>query len=127
VERQEARSTVADETTNGAASPGRAAGRDTIASVKRTFAWLAGLAGLAALGRMLARRMRQSEKVAEHPAEAAAADPVEELRGKLAEQRQSKPEVEPAPVAETLEERRARVHTKAREAIDAMHDEGPAA
>jgi hypothetical protein len=95
--------------------------------VKRTFAWLVGLASLAALGRMLARRKRRSEKVEEHTAEAAAADPVEKLRGKLAEQRQSKPEVEPAPVVETLEERRSRVHTKAREAIDAMHDEGPAA
>jgi hypothetical protein len=111
---------------NDAASPARAAGRDTIASVKRTFAWLAGLAGLAALGRMLARRKRSPEKVAEHP-EAATADPAEELRDKLAEQRQAEPAVEPPPVSETLEERRARVHTKAREAIDSMHDEGPAA
>jgi hypothetical protein len=94
--------------------------------VKRTFAWLAGLAGLAALGRMLARRKRSPEAVAEHPG-ATTADPAEELRGKLAEQRQAKPEVEPAPLSETLEERRARVHAKAREAIDSMHDEGPAA
>lgn len=93
--------------------------------MKRTLAWLAGLAGIAALGRILARRKLSSEKLAEHPAVAATADPAEELRRKLADQRQ--PEAEPAPVAETLAERRARVHAKAREAIDAMHDDGPAA
>jgi hypothetical protein len=110
-----------------AAPPCRTAGRDTIAFVKRTLAWLAGFAGIAALGRLLARRRHPPELIAEAPAAAAAADPAEELRRKLADQRQPEPETEPAPVAETLEERRARVHAKAREAIDAMHDDGPAA
>ena len=55
-----------------------------------------------------------------------AADPAEELRRKLAAARQPEAPTEPEAV-ETLEERRARVHAKAREAMDAMNDEGPAA
>jgi hypothetical protein len=94
--------------------------------VKRALAWLAGIVGIAALGRMLARRGQPAESIAEHPA-AAADDPAEELRRKLDEQRQPQPEVEVVPVEETLEERRARVHAKAREAIDAMGDDGSAA
>lgn len=61
------------------------------------------------------------------PRQPPAADPAEELRLKLAEQRRPEPAVEPAQVDETLEERRARVHAKAREAIEEMHDDGPAA
>jgi hypothetical protein len=95
--------------------------------VKRALAWLAGVAGIAALGRVLARRKLSVESVASHPAASAAADPAEELRRKLAAQREPEPEAGPAPAVETLEERRARVHAKAREAIDAMHDDGPAA
>jgi hypothetical protein len=111
--------------------PGRAAGRGTIASVKRTLAWLAGFAGIAALGRMLARRRHASETIAEAPAATVADDPAEELRRRLADQRQPEPEAASAPVAEmledeTLDERRARVHAKAREAIDTMHDDEPA-
>jgi hypothetical protein len=93
--------------------------------VKRTLAWLAGIAGIAALGRMLARRRHPTEMIAEAPAVAAADDPAAELRRKLSDQRQPEPEAEPAPVPETLEERRARVHAKAREAIDTMHDDEP--
>jgi len=94
--------------------------------VKRALAWLAGIAGIAALGRMLARRRQPADSIAEHPA-APVDDPAEELRRKLDEQRQPQPEVETVPVGETLEERRARVHAKAREAIDAMGDDGSAA
>jgi hypothetical protein len=56
------------------------------------------------------------------------ADPADELRRKLAEARHSaEPEVEAErdTAAETLEERRARVHAKAQEAIDTMHVEEP--
>lgn len=95
--------------------------------MKRTLAWLAGLVGIAALGRTLARRRQPTESVAEHPPTAATADPAEELRRKLAGQRQPEPEAGAERVAQTLEERRARVHAKAREAIDAMDDDGPAA
>ena len=93
--------------------------------MKRALAWLAGIVGIAALGRMLARRRQPADSIAEHPA--AVDDPAEELRRKLDEQRQPQPEVEPVPVEETLEERRARVHAKAREAIDAMGDDESAA
>ena len=97
--------------------------------MKRTFAWLAGIVGIAALGRWLARRGQPPESAAEPTPDAA--DPAQELRQRLDEQRQQ-PEQneapkEPAAVDETLEERRARVHAKAREAIDVMDDEGPAA
>lgn len=94
--------------------------------MKRALAWLAGIAGIAALGRMLARRRQPAETFVEHPT-AAVDDPAEELRRKLADQRQPEPELEPAAVEETLEERRARVHATAREAIDAMDDDGSAA
>ncbi len=94
--------------------------------MKRALAWLAGIAGIAALGRMLARRRHPAESIAEPPANTAD-DPAEELRRKLADQRRPEPEVEPAAAPETLEERRARVHAKAREAIDAMDDGGSAA
>ena len=95
-------------------------------SVKRGLAWFAGLVGIAALGRWLSRRRHPAESIAKPP-EAAADDPAEELRRKLADARRPEPEVEPVPVEETLEERRARVHAKAREAIDAMGDDGSAA
>jgi hypothetical protein len=98
--------------------------------VTRVLAWFAGLVGIAALGRWLARRShgaaphRQEEPVAAAPA--TDADPAEELRRKLAETREVAPETAPSPPAEpeALEERRARVHAKAREAIDAMADDG---
>jgi hypothetical protein len=94
--------------------------------VKRAFAWFAGIVGIAALGRMLARR-RQSAASSVEPPAATVDDPAAELRRKLANQRQPEPNVEPAPTVETLDERRARVHAKAREAMDAMDDRGPAA
>jgi hypothetical protein len=97
--------------------------------VKRAFASLAGLIGLAALGRWLARRGHPDTSPAGSveataPAESQAADPAEELRRKLADARVA--EQDDAPTAEvpaeTLDERRARVHAKAREAIDSMSD-----
>ena len=94
--------------------------------MKRALAWLAGIVGIAALGKMLARRKHPAGNTAEHPP-AAVDDPAEELRRRLADQRQPEPEVESEPATETLEERRARVHAKAREAIDAMDDDGTAA
>jgi len=52
-------------------------------------------------------------------------DPAEELRRKLAEARHGEPEsgLGAAPAEETLDERRARVHAKAREALEAMADD----
>lgn len=115
----------------------RTARRDTIASVKRVLAWLAGLAGIATLGRLLAQRRQAGEATPRQEPEAVdqSVDPAEELRRKLAERRPPEPEIVPEPereresrpVDESLEERRARVHAKAREAIEAMGDEGPAA
>ena len=101
--------------------------------MKRAFASVAGLIGLAALGRWLAKRRHPVASPAEPveataPAEAQAADPAEELRRKLADARVAEPDVAPAPEApeETLDERRARVHAKAREAIDSMGGDSPA-
>ena len=104
--------------------------------MKRALAWLAGLAGIATLGRLLARRqhgdMVELEPLSP-PLGDAGADPAAKLRRKLAEQRPgsvaSEPSVDPdsVPAVESLAERRARVHAKAREAIEAMDDDGPAA
>ena len=103
--------------------------------MKRSLAWLAGIVGIAALGRMLSKRKASAAPVEQPapPAPAAdeitldpAADPAEELRRKLADARQPELAAEPE-VVETLEERRARVHAKAREAMNSMNDEGPAA
>ena len=98
--------------------------------VKRALTSIAGLVGIAALGRWLSQRRHPAPTVPE-PTEAPADDPAEELRRKLASARQPAPEqetaTEPAAQEETLEERRSRVHAKAREAIDAMGDDGGAA
>ena len=97
--------------------------------MKRAFASVAGVIGLAALGRWFAKRRHPVASPAEPveatpPAEATAADPAEELRRKLADARVAEPEAASAakPPEETLDERRARVHAKAREAIDSMAD-----
>ena len=116
----------------------RAARRDTIACMKRTLAWFAGLVGIAALGRMLSRRRDVADNVVvvdDTPvasvAEEPGVNPAEELRRKLAEQRDTAPvsvqDTEPESAVESLDERRARVHAKAREAMDAMHDDGSVA
>ena len=100
--------------------------------MKRAFASLAGLIGIAALGRWLAKRTHPVTSPVEPveatpPAEATAADPAEELRRKLADARVPESDVAAAlePPDETLDERRARVHAKAREAIDSMASELP--
>ena len=88
--------------------------------MRRLFGWMAGLVGIAALARLLATRHARLEATARAPALPAAPDPAEELRRKLAESREQ-PTGAPAPAATgTIDERRARVHAKAREAVDAM-------
>jgi hypothetical protein len=97
--------------------------------VRRLFGWTAGLVGIAALARILARRQART---ATGPAPAL--DPAEELRRKLDESRgqaasgdagaktagpTATPDA-PAEPTETLDERRARVHAKAQEALEAM-------
>ena len=93
--------------------------------MRRAFTWIAGGLGIAALLRL--RRRPQA-------AEAPAADPAEELRRKLAEARGAGDDrdefdaAEGTPVDEadapklSLEERRARIHAKAQEALGAMGD-----
>ena len=87
--------------------------------MRRVFGWTAGLVSIAALARLLGRRH------APKPAEPAP-DPADDLRRKLRETRATAPpdrEPEVAPPAETIEERRAGVHAKAKKAIDAMRAE----
>ena len=86
------------------------------APMRRAFAWMTGLVGVAALARLLHRRQ------AAQPAETSVEDPAAELREALVRSRE--PET-PAPKAEepaatSLEERRARVHARAQEAIESM-------
>lgn len=113
-----------------------AAGRATIRTMRRILGWIAGLAGIAALGRVLSRRARRHEDLAP-----AGSDPAEELRRRIAATRGSAPfpgagpagsdDLEPFAAATgdaagealgepTLDERRARVHARTREAIEAM-------
>lgn len=99
--------------------------------MRRLIGWTAGLVGIAALARLLAARRDRTEAPAPPPPVSPAGDPAEELRRKLAESRDpDAPAAElPGPPArdESLEERRARVHAKAQEALSAMDDlEGPA-
>ncbi len=97
--------------------------------MRRLFAWTAGLVGIAALARLLARRQAEREAMAPAPPqEATSSDPAEALRQKLSDTRgddDGEPvatqETEGAPT-ESLDERRARVHAKAQEAIDAMQE-----
>lgn len=99
--------------------------------MRRLIGWTAGLVGIAALARLLAARRDRAESPALPPPVAPAQDPAEELRRKLAESREAgAPAAEPTESSErneSLEERRARVHAKAQEALSAMDDlEGPA-
>lgn len=98
--------------------------------MRRLIGWTAGVVGIAALARMLARRRV-------HRAPAAPAPPVDDhadaLRRKLDEARASEaaspsteePELDREAPQESLAERRARVHAKAQEAIDAMQEPLP--
>jgi hypothetical protein len=77
--------------------------------MKKLLAAFVGLIGIAWL-----------RKRAEQPP---AADPADELRAKLAEQRDPEPEPEPEPEGETgaqgdVESRRSEVHDRARQAIE---------
>lgn len=98
--------------------------------MRRLFGWLAGLVGIAALARLLARREQLPPGPTTTPGEP---DPAAELRRKLSETRAEPPAThepgapEPgAPAAdeegESLEDRRARVHAKAMQAIDEMKE-----
>jgi hypothetical protein len=84
--------------------------------MRRLLTWL----GLAAGALVVFRRFRRSKP------EAAAADPAEELKQKLAESRAEEPEPaaaaepEPEPPAAPVDERRRAVHDKARAAMDDM-------
>ena len=94
--------------------------------MRRLIGWTAGVVGIAALARMLARRRRHDAPPP--PAPAPVDDRAEALRRKLDETRaveEPEPEAvaEPAAPQESLEERRARVHAKAQEAIEAMQEE----
>lgn len=87
--------------------------------MRRLVTWLAGIAGVAAL---LRRRSRQRIVTPPNPQRSLPApplaDPAVELRQKLQETRAPDPEPE---ATVSLEERRARIHERAKEAVDLMH------
>jgi hypothetical protein len=98
--------------------------------------WMAGLAGIAALAKLFGARPRTVPALTQGEAEGD--DPAAELRRKLAEARSGAPEAsaqetvtaasaEPparSPEPErSLEERRAEIHARAKDAIDAMRSE----
>ena len=84
--------------------------------MRRLLTWLAGLAGVAALVRFL----RRKETVAPASPVDVAPDPATELRRKLAETREQTVEPPPDDEPAALDERRARVHAQAQDAIDLM-------
>ena len=95
--------------------------------MRKLFGWMAGLAGIAALARIVAARRAHVAAPVPTTIAPPAADPAEALRRKLSEARNDPeaatetPSTTAAPEpTETLEERRARVHAKAHEAMDAM-------
>jgi hypothetical protein len=101
--------------------------------MRRLFGWMAGLAGIAALARLLSARQTRHEPrspVGGPP------DPADALRQKLSATR-AEPTASAAaadaavPVdaspAETFDERRARIHAKAQEAIESMQGLEPPA
>ena len=101
--------------------------------------WMAGLAGIAALAKLFGARPRTVPALTQ--AEPDGDDPAAELRRKLAEARSGAPDAaaqepvtaasadpteRPRPVDEpgrSLEERRAEIHARAQDAIDAMRNE----
>ncbi|MGL6279837.1 MAG: hypothetical protein ACRC50_09810 [Gaiella sp.] len=111
--------------------------------MRKLFAWLAGLASVAALAKILHRRRADGHVEEEHAgAIETDADPAAELRRKLDEVRtggtaaasigDATPPPEAAPssatedeTARSLDERRAAIHAKAQEAIDAMREDAP--
>ena len=94
--------------------------------MRKLVGWIAGLVGIAALARVLARR--RGPRALPPAASATTPDPADELRRKLSETRAAAgadpamtPERASEP-AETLDERRSRVHEKAQQAIQAMQE-----
>ena len=100
--------------------------------MRRGLTWLAGAVGLAALLRHLSRRRAAAAAPPTAPAPPPVAveeDPADELRRRLADRQGGDPgdvDGDPVPEPEDLEQRRARVHAKAQEAIDSMRDPGDA-
>ena len=93
--------------------------RGTIGGVRRLFRWVIGLASVLAVWRVWSRRRRPA---AAEPAP----DPADELRRKLAATRDDETAApEERPPDESLDERRARVHAKANEAIESMREDEP--
>ena len=90
--------------------------------MRRLIGWTAGVVGVAALARMLARRRPAPKPVAAPPADDhaeasdAASAPTSTADVEDVE------DVEDEAPRESLENRRARVHAKAQEAIDAMQE-----
>jgi hypothetical protein len=79
--------------------------------MKRLLALVAGGLGLRAFLRRRSRPRSSTSPLSPSPAE--------DLRAKLAQTKASEPEPEPEPAQpETVEDRRADVHAKARQAID---------
>lgn len=114
--------------------------------MRRLFRWIAGLVSVAALAKLLSGRRHRHDATSEAPA-STEPDPADELRRKLAEVRAAAPadeapadatvdadavasasEASAAPgdvpaddaPALTIEERRAAIHARAQEAIEAM-------
>jgi hypothetical protein len=102
--------------------------------------WMAGLAGIAALARLVRARSRtnpalpQGEQVGD---ELESGDPAAELRRKLAAARSEAPgdteesaaavaapdQLSPEQPEQSLEERRAEIHARAQDAIEAMRND----
>lgn len=92
--------------------------------------WMAGLAGIAALAKLV--RARSQSAPALSPPERADDDPADALRRKLADARSVTPDppgdsttvaAAPDEPALSLEERRAEIHARAQDAIDAMRSD----
>ena len=96
--------------------------------MRKLYGWMAGLVGIAALARVLAARRAATTAPAPRPAPAQPdGDPAEALRRKLSQTRgttatDARPSTAGAASepTETLDVRRARVHAKAQEAMEAM-------
>lgn len=112
--------------------PPKGSSRVTITGMRRALAWLAGLVGIAALVRALRRRRTAGGPPAVAPeplspvAEPGTDDPAAELRRRLDEARTDG--AGPAPDGQgehggSLEERRARVHARAQEAVELMREQ----
>ncbi len=94
----------------------------TIGAMRRLLTWLVVTVGIGALARRLKRR-REPARVEPVRPPAAADDPADELRRKLAASRaEEEAPGPPEPPEETVEDRRADVHDQGRAALDDMRD-----